>query len=162
MFKALFLLALVSAMLFIHGCASRLHPPPKPGMSPERQADRPGIHPYRIPDKKVHAKAQPARSVRLLMDRADMQQRNHNLRGAAQTLQRAIRIAPKNALLWHHLAKIRFRQQQYEQAEQLAKKSNALARHHPALNAKNRRLIDRIQAMRNHSAPSVQPPSFGF
>lgn len=47
---------------------------------------------------------------------------------AASTLERALRIEPRNASLWHRLANVRYRQQRYEQAIQLASKSNTLAR----------------------------------
>ena len=46
---------------------------------------------------------------------------------AAASLERALRIEPKNALLWHRLAVIRLQQGQWEQAVTLARKSNALS-----------------------------------
>ena len=46
---------------------------------------------------------------------------------ASLALERALRIEPRNALLWHRLAKLRFQQQQYHQAIQLASKSNTLS-----------------------------------
>lgn len=47
---------------------------------------------------------------------------------AALALEQALRIEPRNAWLWHELAKVRIRQQRYHQAVQLAAKSNALSR----------------------------------
>jgi predicted Zn-dependent protease len=46
---------------------------------------------------------------------------------AAASLERALRIEPKNALLWHRLAVIRLQQGQWEQAVTLARKSNTLS-----------------------------------
>ena len=46
---------------------------------------------------------------------------------AAASLERALRIEPKNALLWHRLAVIRLQQGQWDQAVTLARKSNTLA-----------------------------------
>jgi predicted Zn-dependent protease len=47
---------------------------------------------------------------------------------AAASLERAIRIQPKNPELWHVLADVRLKQQQPGLAEDLAKKSNLLAK----------------------------------
>jgi tetratricopeptide (TPR) repeat protein len=47
---------------------------------------------------------------------------------AALALEQALRIEPRNAWLWHELAKVRVQQQRYHQAVQLAAKSNALSR----------------------------------
>ncbi len=46
---------------------------------------------------------------------------------AVATIERALRIEPKNALLWHQLAIVRIQQQQWQQAIVMARKSNALA-----------------------------------
>jgi tetratricopeptide (TPR) repeat protein len=47
---------------------------------------------------------------------------------AALALEQALRIEPRNAWLWHKLARVRVQQQRYHQAVQLAAKSNALSR----------------------------------
>ncbi len=47
---------------------------------------------------------------------------------AVLALEQALRIEPRNAWLWHELAKVRIQQQRYHQAVQLAAKSNALSR----------------------------------
>ena len=60
---------------------------------------------------------------------------------AAASLERAIRIQPRNARLWHDLAEIRLKQQQPGLAEELAKKSNAHARGNAALIRANWTLI---------------------
>jgi tetratricopeptide (TPR) repeat protein len=60
---------------------------------------------------------------------------------AAASLERAIRIQPRDATLWHRLAKIKFAQGQFQQAQQLAAKSNALAGNDRRLKAANWQLI---------------------
>lgn len=60
---------------------------------------------------------------------------------AASEIERAIRIQPKNPELWHALALTRFRLGQPEAAEDLAKKSNTLARNDQSLIKENWRLI---------------------
>jgi len=62
---------------------------------------------------------------------------------AAQLLERAIRIEPHNGLLWHELARVRYEQGSYEQAMQLANRSNAAASTSGALERKNNELIER-------------------
>lgn len=47
---------------------------------------------------------------------------------AAVALEQALRIEPRNAWLWHELARVRVREQRYHQAVQLAAKSNTLSR----------------------------------
>ena len=59
---------------------------------------------------------------------ADRQRRAGNLDSAANSLERALRIEPRNARLWNRLADIRFEQKEWQQSAQLAAKSNTLLR----------------------------------
>lgn len=61
---------------------------------------------------------------------------------AVQLLERAIRIEPQNGELWHQLARVRFQQGSYEQARQLATRSNALLSSDSSLQARNDELIE--------------------
>lgn len=63
------------------------------------------------------------------------------LEKAAASLERALRIEPKNAGIWHDLGQIRLHQRQYQQAESMASKSNSLAGNNNSLRARNWRLI---------------------
>lgn len=63
-----------------------------------------------------------------LLVTADEQNRAGNADGAANSLERALRIEPRNALLWSRLADVRFSQGDFQQAIQLAAKSNTLVR----------------------------------
>jgi predicted Zn-dependent protease len=60
---------------------------------------------------------------------------------AASHLERALRIEPRNAALWHELARVTLNQGQPDQAAQLATKSNTFAGQNVALRASNWRLI---------------------
>lgn len=60
---------------------------------------------------------------------------------AAAALERALRIEPGNASIWHDLAQIRLQQRQYEQASSLAAKSNSLAANNQFVRIRNWRLI---------------------
>jgi len=63
------------------------------------------------------------------------------LRNAAASLERALRIEPRNPRLWNELAQVRLRQGQYAQAESLAARSNSWAGNDSALRADNARII---------------------
>lgn len=76
-----------------------------------------------------------------LLAQADRQRAAGNLESAAASLERALRIEPRNAWLWHHLAKVRLDQGKYDLAANLAAKSNSLAAGDQELIEKNRALI---------------------
>ena len=71
---------------------------------------------------------------------------------AAASLERAIKIEPGNAWLWHRLAATRLDQGQAEQAAAVAARSNALAGEDSELRARNWRLIARAHRMRGDEA----------
>jgi predicted Zn-dependent protease len=54
-------------------------------------------------------------------------ERAGELEQAAATLERALRLEPRNAMLWHRLARLRLKQGQWRNAVDLAAKSNSLA-----------------------------------
>jgi len=60
---------------------------------------------------------------------------------AEARLERALRIEPRNAVLWHYMAKLRLYQGRYGQAGGLAAKSNSLSRDDKVLQADNWRII---------------------
>lgn len=61
------------------------------------------------------------------MRRAEDQRNVGELDGAIVSLERALRISPDDAVLWHELAEVRMAQQKHHLVVQLAAKSNALA-----------------------------------
>lgn len=97
---------------------------------------------YTPPAQPQIVRAQPKRAVTVLMQRADEQRDNGDLDGATVSLERALRISPEDAVLWHELAEVRMAQQQHHLVVQLAAKSNALASPQDAgLRSSNWRLI---------------------
>ncbi len=76
-----------------------------------------------------------------LLDNAQRAVNAGDHESAAATLERAIRLQPKNALLWHRLGKLRLQQDNWQQAIALARKSNSLAAGNHILQATNWRLI---------------------
>jgi len=60
---------------------------------------------------------------------------------AEAQLERALRIEPRNAVLWHYMAKLRLYQGRLSEAAGLAAKSNSLEREDRQLQANNWRII---------------------
>lgn len=80
-------------------------------------------------------------AVLALLDRADQHYAVRDLDAAAASLERALHIEPRNPRLWHRLAAVRLDQGQFDQAVQMAAKSNSLAGYDRGLQARNWRLI---------------------
>ena len=83
----------------------------------------------------------PSEPVLALVERADALRVAGDLSGAAATLERALRIEPRNAHLWNRLARVRLDQNRFAQAESLAAKSNVLAGDAPTLKRDNKSII---------------------
>jgi len=66
-------------------------------------------------------------AVIALVETATSQQQAGHDEQAAAALERALRLEPRNAMLWHHLAQVRLSQGQWRDAIDLASKSNSLA-----------------------------------
>jgi len=91
-------------------------------------------------------------AVVALLDQAENYHRAGDIDNEAATIERALRIDPKNADLWSRLATVRLAQGRAEQAEQMALKSNALVGADRALQARNWRLVARARWAVNDSA----------
>jgi len=72
-----------------------------------------------------------------LLASAQQQLKSSNWEGAANYLERALRIEPRNAVLWGRLATVRFEQSDWRQAIQLAAKSNTLTGTNKSLRRQN-------------------------
>ena len=64
--------------------------------------------------------------VRRLLNHAIKKQAEQDYDSAASDLERALRIEPRNALLWARFAQVRYAQNRWNSAVQLAAKSNTL------------------------------------
>ena len=106
-------------------------------------ATAPGPEPVPAPE------APPARSesvaVAGLMEGARNDVAAGRLANAAASLERALRIEPRNPRLWHELALVRLKQGEYTQVESLAARSNSWAGSDSALRAENQRLIEQAR-----------------
>jgi len=74
------------------------------------------------------------------------------LPNAVASLERALRIEPKNPRLWRELARVRLQEGEYAQAENLAARSNSWAGADNDLRAENWRLIAEARAARGDDA----------
>jgi Tfp pilus assembly protein PilF len=84
-------------------------------------------------------------AVVALLETAEQQANAGDLEAASASLERAIRIDPRNAVLWYHLATVRLSQGDAQAAEQLAVKSNSLAPGNSVQQSRNWQLIARAR-----------------
>lgn len=118
-------------MLLLAGCAA---PPREPEPQPAPEP--------------APAQRQETIAVAGLMEGARADVAAGRLANAAASLERALRIEPRNPRLWHELAQVRLRQGQFAQAASLAQRSNSWAGSDTALREANDRLIEQARAGR--------------
>ena len=161
------LLAAVATLLVLvlQGCTTPVYYPPRTtSQTPpviEQGSDVPVEERMPVPPvsrPSVPAPVQPPANrpqppaVVALLDTAEQQANAGDLEAAAASLERAIRIDPRNPSLWYHLATVRLSQGNPQAAEQLAVKSNSLATGNNAQQARNWNLIARARRAQNDTA----------
>jgi len=83
-----------------------------------------------------------SRPVLALLEQANSAAREGDLAVAEARLERALRIEPRNPVLWYYMAKLRLHQGRFDEAAGLAAKSNSLDRtSNRTLQADNWRII---------------------
>jgi predicted Zn-dependent protease len=115
-------------LLFLVGCATGTPQPEAPAPPPEQappQAEQ--------PKENV--------AIAALVDSARADAAAGRLPNAAASLERALRIEPRNPRLWQQLAQVRLKQGDYAQAESLAQRSNTWGGTDNRLRAQNWSLI---------------------
>lgn len=75
--------------------------------------------------------------VKRLVSAAQQQRASEDWDGASESLERALRIEPRNPLLWGRLADVKFAQRAWRSAIQLAAKANTLAANNVNLRRQN-------------------------
>jgi len=96
------------------------------------------------------------RAVVALLERARQEAGSGRRESAGASLERALRIEPRNAWLWHELARLRLTQGQYAQAVSLSQKSNSLAVRERTLQALNWHLIADARIAQGDPAGAAQ------
>ena len=89
----------------------------------------------------VRPTARTSKTVMSLIKQARQAAQKGDLARSEVQLERALRIEPRNAVLWHYMAKLRLNQGNTAQAAGLAAKSNSLERNDRLLQSANWRII---------------------
>jgi Tfp pilus assembly protein PilF len=119
----------------------------------QEQPTQPAIQP---PSSTGRPSASSNSGVVALLGKADDQAAAGRLDSAAVSLERALRIEPENARLWHELASIHLKQGKLGDAASLAEKSNSLARGQADLQARNWRLIAVVRQKQGQSQAAAE------
>jgi cytochrome c-type biogenesis protein CcmH/NrfG len=136
----------VLLLAFLAGCATVDRPdevPPPPPATPPDVVLVPAPPPVQVSQNIAVARlAEGAR--------AESTQGEHAK--AAASLERALRIEPRNPRLWQELARVRLQQRDYAQAESVATRSNSWAGSDNAVRAENWRIIAEARSARGDAA----------
>ncbi len=129
-------------------------PLPLPPSQPQEPAWLPAPEPVPLPPAPLPPAAPPSSNsaVVALLKKSDNQSAAGQLDAAGASLERALRIEPRNPALWQRLARVRLEQGDYLQAENLAAKSNTLAGGDRRLRAENWRIIGEARSKRGDRA----------
>ena len=127
------------AFVVLAGCAA---PEQRPEPAPEAP---PPVAPAPAPQPRETT------AVAGLMESARTDSAAGNLASAAASLERALRIEPRNPRLWQELARVRLKQGQHAQAESIAARSNSWAGDDRGLRAENWRIIAESRRARGDS-----------
>jgi predicted Zn-dependent protease len=96
------------------------------------------------------------RAVIALLDRAHTDIDGGQREAAGASLERALRIEPRNPWLWLELAQVRLTQGQYAQAITLARKSNSFAGRQSRVQAESWQVIGKALVAQGESAGAEQ------
>ena len=99
---------------------------PPPGSSTEPVIEAPAPPPLPKERPKV-APATLSSASRALVTQAQTQRKRGDLPGATVSLERALRIEPRNPLLWIEMGRLRMDQRNYPQAEAMGRKALSMA-----------------------------------
>jgi len=114
-----------------------------PGVAPDTQPSAPDSERERTEDGAniVRPAGDTSETVLALLTEASRAERAGDLQRTEALLERALRIEPHNAVLWHYLARMRLKQGRFEQASGLAFKSSSLTHNDQRLEAENWRVV---------------------
>ena len=155
---------ILAAALILGGCATVQ--PPAPVSDPSSPAPIPDSVPAPLPDSgtaplpdsvpgpiaALPAPVPASAAIASLVTSARSDAAAGRLTNAAASLERALRIEPRNPHLWQELARVRLKQGDYQQAESVAARSNSWAGSDSRLRAENWRLIAQARDARGDVA----------
>lgn len=125
-----------------------------PGVIPQQSGE--GVIAEPVPQPVVSGN----KAVIALLDRSRLDSGAGQREAAGASLERALRIEPRNAWLWHELAQLRLAQGQYGQAIAIAQKSISFAGRERRLQALNWRVIGNARVAQGN--PSAAEQAFRF
>ena len=108
------------------------------------------------PEQTVLPDENTSSAVISLIEKARAATQQGDYQRAEVLLERTVHIEPKNASLWHYLAKLRLHQSRYQDAVGLAQKSSYLAGSNNKLKADNWRIIAHSRQQMGDLAGAVQ------
>jgi tetratricopeptide (TPR) repeat protein len=124
---------------------------PREDSRPAPVMDRSSITPSRPDARTEEIIRSRQQAVVSLLDQAKQSESDGNLVRAAALYERALRIAPSDAEIWYFLAQLRYKQDDFQQAESLAQKSRVLAKDDLSLQQRNWKLIADARTRRGDS-----------
>jgi tetratricopeptide (TPR) repeat protein len=134
---------IAALLIFLAACATTPEGPPGAPSEPVPPAPPPTAEPAPPPIPRSENIA-----VAGLMESARADAAAGKLSTAAASIERALRIEPRNPRLWQELARVRLQQAQFVQAENMAARSNSYAGTDNAVRAENWRLIAQAREAR--------------
>jgi tetratricopeptide (TPR) repeat protein len=146
--------AAIAAILFLSGCAvlQPVSDSKTPSSAPSSSTPPTSVPPS-IPRAEAPASIPSENTaVVALLQKSQSQSSAGQWDAASASLERALRIEPRNPVLWQKLARVRLGQGDYPQAENLAAKSNSLAGSDKRLRAENWRIIGQARSKRGDQA----------
>jgi Tfp pilus assembly protein PilF len=130
-----------ATLLLLAGCS--VSPPQPEGFEVESTT----------PDQlQIRPAPETSKAALALLGKARVAAQEGDLTVAEAQLERALRIEPQNAVLWHYMAKLRLHQGQLSQAAGLAAKSNSLDHGNAQLKADNWRIIAHARYQKGNKA----------
>ncbi len=137
------------ALMALSGCSYKTTSVYETSTAPPGAVSQPGQAAESSPVEEASGgETSRSRPVGELLAKAELEHSAGQLSQAEATLERAMRIAPRDPLLWQRLAEIRLEQGDAQQAETLARKSNALVTLDTSLMHRNWQIIAQARRMR--------------
>lgn len=113
---------LAGLVLLLAACAAPVPRDAAPATEPPTTSDTGEATGTPIREPEAEVEATPGAAL-VLAEQARAAREDGNIARAGQRLERALRIAPRDAGLWHRMAVVRFEQGRYQQAERMAQRS---------------------------------------
>jgi len=139
-------------LLLLAGCAGIATQPTTPTILSETEQPEKGAIIAPVPK----AIMSDNRAVIALLDRAQTDNESGQREAAGASLERALRIEPRNPWLWLELARVRLDQGLYAQAITLARKSNSFAGHQSRVQSENWQVIGNARVAQGDTAGAEQ------